>query len=178
MKRILYFFLSISLFACESPENLSSQDEFFSMDSLKSVLSKNLEGRFLKKILTKDEESQNQEITDPDWEKELEILSEFDLDKSAYSGEYEITNQERNQTFILKEENQNLKVKSQSISNNPNGEVLIKSIRIDDNPLFSSSVEMSLLMSNGTLEALNLDFKKEIIFLGSESYQLQLIPMN
>jgi hypothetical protein len=164
----LFGLISTALLSCNPVGNDSEQKTYFDLAGFIDAEIKYMDAQNVTVLKTVkiNKETEELESTKIDWNKELEILKQSDLNKAAFKLSYDISETDSLISYKLKE-GENLPVALVKILKDKNGEIVeIESKYHTENYLYNSSKTAQINLKNGHLNSYSMIGWQEL-FIGS-----------
>lgn len=166
--------LLLLLSACVPQEHKSvKRNYYYDLQDALEKLDKN-QNAFLKTTITEGKK-QSQTIRNIDWEKELALFQQANLNKAAFRNGYkERKSTNKDTTFITYEtENQDFKVKQLIIGLLPDSSLAkVEAFIRTDNYLYSSEKYLQILCKENKLQSYRISGKQKMIFSKPEYFEV------
>ncbi len=166
--------LVMLVMACQ-PQTSQSGKTFFDLEKLADqLIAENEKSNPSVRKFSKIGEKENEElISDIDWSKELELLRQSDLNKSAYTLSYEEEKSTETITYTLKK-GENLPVKRLTIELDENGKPHhIESLQRTKNYLYSSEKDLIVDLKDGNLVNYQIKGWQELFVGGRKEFEVR-----
>lgn len=172
--KLLLFFVLVSLWACEKPKQNKEEKKYFDLKAWVAETVKQKSGKrcvLVKKTLI-DGKSDKQALEQINWENELMLFAEADLNSPAMTDDYQITENTAEKTVVYRSTNPNNKVKKMEIKGYPD---LLSEINIDvseANQFYEATRKMRLKLVDNQLVGYQIIGVQRILFKDAMEYEI------
>ncbi len=165
----LVLILFIFLAACTQTENKIRSKSYFDLAGLVNQQITNLSAKkpLLEKALVLEDKQEHIETRDIDWNKELELFLQADLNKQSYQLAYTIDVKDKKLNYLLKE-GEKMPVKRLTIEfDDKDLPKHIEAVMNTDNYLYESDKKLMLELVNNQLKSYKIEGYQQL-FIGSK----------
>ncbi len=180
MYKIVLGILFIATFlACTQEPSKTNEKVFFDLGGLidQQIVQFKKDKPGLRKMMSVNGRVDESVVYTIDWEKELEIAKQADLNKSAYANSYVVA-QENIETIYTLNPTENLPVKWQKITKNYDGSVLVEVQISNDNFLFKSDKKLNILFDNDKLISYQIAGTQQLFLGDKNAYRIEAEILN
>lgn len=174
MSKAILFGLAATLTACQQQSN-STEKLFFDIEGFTNGLVEELNSSApeVKKFSRINTEESEQTLKTINWSKELELLRQSDLNKSAYSLSYKQEKTENSLVYTLNSD-ENLPIKELIIQFDSLGKpAQISSRHHTQNYLYGSEKDLSMNFSDGHLTSYDIKGWQELFVGGRKEFEVK-----
>ncbi|MBX2952210.1 MAG: hypothetical protein KF870_06875 [Leadbetterella sp.] len=168
--RFILFFLVFS--ACQNADQTTAIRKYFDSKTWVESLIADLEARHprVEKTWIYDHQTEKEEVSDINWQKELKLFLDADLNKSSFIMSYDSVNKPHETTYRLKP-GENLPVKEltvafDTISREP---VSISCVKQSENYFFTTGSQISLSARAGKLAGYEIRSVQRLLWFKPDS---------
>lgn len=168
---ISFAILFFILFSCESSQQSDAPKVYYDVKGLVEKLTTDAEHSNAKveKLWKYDKKSDEAVVDSLNWEKELKIFTDFDLNKSAYKLSYDSTVAENEIVYKLKA-SESLPVKELIISLDSVGNFKsMQGWKSSENMFFTTKTEVSLSSQNANLKSYEIKSVQRLLWFEPDS---------
>lgn len=172
--KLLLFFVLVSLWSCEKPKKNKAEKKYF---DIKTWVAETVEQKSGKRcVLVKktiiNGKAEKQSLEKINWEHELMLFAEADLNSPALTDDYQITENKAEKTIVYQSTNSNNKVKKMEIKGYPD---LLSEINIDvseANQFYEATRKMRLKLVDNQLVGYQIMGVQRILFKEPMEYEI------
>ena len=167
MRLVLILFLFLA--ACTNNENKIQSKSYYDLAGLLNQQISNLSAKkpLVEKAVVLEEKKERIETKEIDWNKELELFLQADLNKQSYQSAYTIDIKDKKANYVLKE-GEKMPVKLLTIEfDDKNLPKHIEVMMNTDNYMYESSKKLTLELTNNQLKSYKIEGYQEL-FIGSK----------
>lgn len=171
MKKSKIFLLFLIVFACDSASETKAVKHYFDTKSeLEKIIEVNNQIKpNVHKVWMYNAKKSDAMVSDINWNKELKLFLDADLNKSSYVTSYDSVKSLNSLSYSLKK-GENLPIRKVSITMDSLGKmVAMKSIRKSENYFFSMGSEIELSIKDGKLKSYEIVSTEKLLWFDIDS---------
>ncbi len=172
--KLLLFFALISSWACEKPKQAKEGKKYFDLKAWVAETVKQKSGKrcvLVKKTLI-DGKSEKQALEQINWEHELMLFAEADLNSPALTDDYQIVENKAEKTMVYQSTNPNNKVQKMEIKGYPDQLSEIAIEVAETNQFYEAKRKMRLKLLDNQLIAYQIMGFQRILFKNAMEYEI------
>ena len=175
MKKLLYFFGSIWVaFACQ-PQEKTSVNTFFDIETFtqNQIKSLNALNPKVMKTVTVNQKTENHTIEDINWSKELALFTQANLNKSAFQQSYSRDTSYAQTLIYVLHTDEHLPIKTLRVAFDKNQKPnKIEATIGSKNYLYESEKHLTMVLTNGKLQAYEIEGFQQLAFSKREEFRI------
>lgn len=166
-----YICIALLLSSCQNSGESERNLKYFDSKSWVENLLADLEAKRpqVEKTWIYDEQTEKKRVQDMDWEKELKLFLDADLNKSSFVTSYDSVKEEHRTVYLLKA-GENLPVKEFSVDfDTAHSPVKISCIRQSGNYFFTTGSQIRLSAESGKLNTYEIRSVQRLLWFSPDS---------
>ena len=174
MKKVISLLTFCALFsACNEEVKDNQINKYFDLKGLieKQIKTLNTQKPAVQKLVVISDSSENQLVKTVDWAKELELFTQADLNKPAFTKSYQVDSFSMGVKYTLKE-TEKLPVKYLNISRLGEDGISIEAMVNTNNYLYETERHLKLSVKNNELTDYQIDGFQKIVFGNKKVFKI------